>query len=224
MADGFVKVVNVKWSCKMIIKSLSVARLAMFLLFASLTGFSPAKANYVYDVSYASSGNAVTGDIILNCNSCSVTNLDVISYSLTSTGTFPISETDPPGNAFVVGNNLSASPTSITFTPTTSAYSILSGPTGAFVFGAASIPVYGGDGVGCGGTIGCGNPCLDPGGAGSFGACSNGTLDTATTASALIIATAAVPEPSTWAMMILGFAGLGFMAYRRKSKPAMMAA
>lgn len=26
----------------------------------------------------------------------------------------------------------------------------------------------------------------------------------------------AVPEPSTWAMMVLGFAGLGFMAYRRK--------
>ncbi len=31
---------------------------------------------------------------------------------------------------------------------------------------------------------------------------------------------AAVPEPSTWAMMILGFAGIGFMAYRRKPKPA----
>ena len=27
----------------------------------------------------------------------------------------------------------------------------------------------------------------------------------------------AVPEPSTWAMMILGFTGIGFMAYRRKS-------
>jgi len=26
----------------------------------------------------------------------------------------------------------------------------------------------------------------------------------------------AVPEPSTWAMLILGFAGVGFMAYRRK--------
>jgi hypothetical protein len=26
----------------------------------------------------------------------------------------------------------------------------------------------------------------------------------------------AVPERSTWAMMILGFAGVGFMAYRRK--------
>jgi hypothetical protein len=34
----------------------------------------------------------------------------------------------------------------------------------------------------------------------------------------------AVPEPSTGAMMILGFAGVGFMAYRRKSKPALMAA
>jgi hypothetical protein len=30
----------------------------------------------------------------------------------------------------------------------------------------------------------------------------------------------AVPESSTWAMMLLGFAGLGFMTYRRKSKPA----
>jgi hypothetical protein len=27
----------------------------------------------------------------------------------------------------------------------------------------------------------------------------------------------AVPEPATWAMMILGFMGVGFMAYRRKS-------
>ncbi len=27
----------------------------------------------------------------------------------------------------------------------------------------------------------------------------------------------AVPEASTWAMMILGFFGVGFMAYRRKS-------
>jgi PEP-CTERM motif len=31
----------------------------------------------------------------------------------------------------------------------------------------------------------------------------------------------AVPEPSTWAMMILGFAGLGFMAYRRRNTSAM---
>ncbi len=36
--------------------------------------------------------------------------------------------------------------------------------------------------------------------------------------------TSAVPEPSTWAMMVLGFTGVGFMAYRRKSKAALMAA
>ena len=28
--------------------------------------------------------------------------------------------------------------------------------------------------------------------------------------------TAAVPEPSTWAMMILGFVGVGFLAHRRR--------
>jgi len=30
----------------------------------------------------------------------------------------------------------------------------------------------------------------------------------------------AVPEPSTWAMLILGFAGVGFMAYRRREAAA----
>jgi len=34
----------------------------------------------------------------------------------------------------------------------------------------------------------------------------------------------AVPEPSTWAMMILGFAGVGFMAYRRKNQPSVRVA
>jgi hypothetical protein len=31
----------------------------------------------------------------------------------------------------------------------------------------------------------------------------------------------AVPEPSIWAMMILGFAGVGYMAYRRSRKNTM---
>lgn len=34
----------------------------------------------------------------------------------------------------------------------------------------------------------------------------------------------AVPEPSTWAMMILGFLGVGFMAYRRKQSGAAVSA
>lgn len=35
------------------------------------------------------------------------------------------------------------------------------------------------------------------------------------------VSVAAVPEPSTWAMMILGFLGVGFVAYRRKSGAAL---
>jgi hypothetical protein len=30
-----------------------------------------------------------------------------------------------------------------------------------------------------------------------------------------------VPEPATWAMMIVGFGGLGFVAYRRSRNPAL---
>jgi hypothetical protein len=32
---------------------------------------------------------------------------------------------------------------------------------------------------------------------------------------------AAVPEPSTWAMMIMGFAGVGYMTYRRRKTAAL---
>jgi hypothetical protein len=39
-----------------------------------------------------------------------------------------------------------------------------------------------------------------------------------------ISAVAAVPEPSTWAMMVLGFAGVGFMAYRRNARRALVSA
>jgi hypothetical protein len=34
---------------------------------------------------------------------------------------------------------------------------------------------------------------------------------------------AGAPEPSTWAMLILGFCGLGFLAYRGKAKTALSA-
>jgi hypothetical protein len=47
----------------------------------------------------------------------------------------------------------------------------------------------------------------------SNGGADGGPFLTAITADTAV---GAVPEPSTWAMMILGFAGVGFMAYRRK--------
>jgi choice-of-anchor C domain-containing protein len=73
----------------------------------------------------------------------------------------------------------------------------------------------------------------------SFTFVASGTSDTLTFASATIlvsgngdfptafgpaldnVSVTPVPEPSTWAMMIVGFMGIGFMAYRRKApKPA----
>ena len=48
---------------------------------------------------------------------------------------------------------------------------------------------------------------------------SPGSSEYVTVSSSAVVA--AVPEPSTWAMMILGFLGVGFMAYRRRqSTPA----
>jgi PEP-CTERM motif len=45
------------------------------------------------------------------------------------------------------------------------------------------------------------------------------------TAFEVLALTPAVPEPSTWAMMILGFCGVGFTAYRRKQNgPALVPA
>jgi PEP-CTERM motif len=37
-------------------------------------------------------------------------------------------------------------------------------------------------------------------------------------------AAAVVPEPSTWAMVIFGLAGVGFTAYREKNKMPLKAA
>jgi hypothetical protein len=39
-----------------------------------------------------------------------------------------------------------------------------------------------------------------------------------------VVNVGAVPEPSTWAMLILGFVGVGFMTYRRKNAMALNAA
>jgi PEP-CTERM motif len=77
------------------------------------------------------------------------------------------------------------------------------------------------------GTLGFVNPIGGPGALGGLGAFADPFNDVlsglpATQVNGFVQAlefapqVAAVPEPSTWAMMILGFCGLGFMAYRRK--------
>jgi PEP-CTERM motif len=60
------------------------------------------------------------------------------------------------------------------------------------------------------------------------GIADGGTTDTSTPYGLIVASTGAetfgtavitaVPEPSTWAMMILGFLGVGFVAYRRRNQ------
>ena len=163
----------------------------------------PAKAvtTFTYDVNYALAGSAVTGDIVLNCDSCNVTSADLVSWSLSFSG-----QTASGTTATFTGANLSATPSDIIFTPTTSATSIFaqgSSPQNslALFFGSPNVAGF------------CG---IAGGGQGGYGACADGVLTPATAAGPLTVAVAAVPEPSTWSMMILGFFGLGFMAYRRR--------
>jgi hypothetical protein len=50
------------------------------------------------------------------------------------------------------------------------------------------------------------------------------TWGTGAHSDSLTINVGSVPEPSTWAMMLLGFCGLGYMAYRRRNTYALCAA
>jgi hypothetical protein len=185
---------------------MNIQRWSGILAFILLAGLSSAKADYVYDVNYAISNvDTVTGQIVLSCNSCSVSG-DLVSWSLSASGALPFSISGT--TATFNGIDLSASPTSITFTPTTSASSVFDQGSSAIFFGNPSAA----------------GACAISGSSGTVGACAQGVDLQTTFGSSLTIAVAAVPEPSTWAMMLLGFAGIGFMAYRRKSKPALMVA
>jgi PEP-CTERM motif len=46
------------------------------------------------------------------------------------------------------------------------------------------------------------------------------TTSTFLTSGSATLASTSVPEPSTWALMIVGFAGVGFFAVRRAGKAA----
>jgi len=80
------------------------------------------------------------------------------------------------------------------------------------------------------GTLGLGNNTLLGGLSGpswecvGFGRPDSGPIRYVSDAEVNVVGTmSAVPEPSTWAMMILGFAGIGFMAFRRRTTASFVA-
>jgi hypothetical protein len=54
-----------------------------------------------------------------------------------------------------------------------------------------------------------------------YGINPEGALDAFLLTPCLWCGASAVPEPSTWAMMLIGFAGLGFAGFRRAQKARM---
>jgi hypothetical protein len=82
---------------------------------------------------------------------------------------------------------------------------------GGLLFALSNTPVWGQDALF--GIYGDGSGGYRAGFYGSAGGLPGEYGESAATVSA-------VPEPSTWAMMILGFAGVGFTAYRRRTQGA----
>jgi hypothetical protein len=80
--------------------------------------------------------------------------------------------------------------------------------------GSNSYNIYEDDGLWTGTYYGCGAVycILGPGATDSSGV---GGTDVVTALDSLKLTLVAVPEPSTWAMMLIGFVGLGFVSYRK---------
>ena len=179
-----------------------------------------ASANITYDLSL---GPTAVGTITTDGQIGVLQTSNIINFNITVTSPTSVSDTilGPLSGANYVQFGTDGAALSTAFTATlTSLFFDFSATTNTpyLIFQGNSFLCFNGAPGNC-----SGNPSALTisvlGGGGSTSLIMNGNVEIATVAVA-----GAVPEPSTWAMMILGFAGVGFMAYRRKSKPALMAA
>jgi hypothetical protein len=193
-------------------KSTIKLALAMALVTAPILMPLPANANVItFDLSYsgASFQNSATGtgfisfdDTVLPNTATSLLNvspatLGIVGFSITianassGDGTFGLSDFTASPNGWLW--NLTA-PLNL----------------GADLVGQAGFSDFNW----CAITASCGSATA-PGGVAPFTIQTDGETEDKLLLTSM---TAAVPEPSTWAMMLLGFAGVSFMAYRRSRK------
>jgi len=150
---------------------------------------------YNYDVSWEVGSETITGSIATTCNSCGLTPSNIQSWSFTSTDGFNIASSD--AGAFATMFAWSASP--LFATPLQISYDNTA-PGNIYFFGTF-------------GQVGFSNTSFPKFGYSDF--VTENVINEAP--STTIASISSVPEPSTWAMIILGFAGVGFAAYRRGS-------
>jgi hypothetical protein len=188
-------------------------------LFAVLFAQS-AHASVVYQVNFGNSAASAVGTITTDGATGVLGYLDITAFDLTLTQgskTAEIASTTPHvGEVLdeVGGGNLTATSTGLYF-------NFAGANSGFFYLTDHLSTVHSYFCLNAAGGLCDGHPssvsiAVDVNGTGGTSVAETGNFQFATVAPA-------VPEPSTWAMMILGFAGIGAMTYRRR-KTVMLAA
>lgn len=188
--------------------ALTIRTLALGSVFAlAAFGSVSASANVVYTVNQTIGAGSVTGTITTDGATGVLSVADIVAWDLTLQGvgaSYQLASTNSNANKYVVGNSLTATTADIYFN--------FSGTTGdEFLLQ---------NGPQIGNTYWCnsaGDSACYPGKSDvpeNFGSPS-ATFDSLASGNQIIATAGGVPEASTWAMMLIGFAGLAFGAYRQ---------
>jgi hypothetical protein len=197
------------------------ALLGLLLIVAWLPGFPAYSATYTYrvDYSFTSVKGEVTGFITTSCDSCDLDASNILSWSFTASDGASGSSSEPGSGISTTDFMLEATPTGIV--------TVANAAAGASIRFCNAIA---GGGANCFTTGGLDVYNLDNGpvpfwfigwykklnSEATFLTDDNGFSPDP----AIEIASVAAPEPPVWAMMIVGFAGLGFAAHRRQRHAA----
>jgi hypothetical protein len=90
--------------------------LVVMTAFASLSAYPAAASTFNYSVSYVINSATITGDIQTNCDNCTLSAANVLSWFFNSSNDLSISSADPGAFVNISGSPpLVASPTSLVF-------------------------------------------------------------------------------------------------------------
>jgi hypothetical protein len=192
------------------VKSTAAACAALTALFC--TGASASTIDYSVDL--VSGTTSVVGDITTDGHTGTLGQVDITGYDIV------ISNSAGSQTLTAASNGLNVTGSDLTATASGLFYNFSSSNNGSFFFVqnfAGGLLCFNNSAYTCNG--------------GSFSAVDVTAGNTASfihesgnVEIGAVAVVAGVPEPSTWAMMLLGFAGIGFMTYRRQSRPTLVAA
>jgi hypothetical protein len=200
------------------------AFLGLMVAAACLAWLPAYAATYTYNVDYTftvtttNKTGSITGFITTNCDSCVLSASNVLSWSFTASDRTSDSSSNPGSGINASGDILQATPTGI--------YTVTDATLGGFFAFCSAIANNGSD---CFPTAGLNINDMKPDQAPAIWhiaweeiSSAEGIFSTDGQGGQIFpsieIASLAVPEPPAWAMMIIGFASLGFAAHRRQRR------